>query len=673
MRPDLAVERSVDADAGVVLKDPWTLRYYRLSAEDFAVLELLDGKRSLEAVKRALETRFAPRKFRLEEISQFATSLHQAGLLEGGSWGQGTSLLNRRRKMNRAAWVQRLTNPLAMRFRGIDPGFLFTRLLVWLRPLFSPAACALMGLSILAAASLVLVKYDEFSRRLPSFHQFFTPSNLLVLTATLGAIKVFHEFGHGLACRKFGGEVHELGIMLLVFAPCLYCDVTDAWRMPARRRIIISAAGIFVELFIASLATFVWWNTQPGLVNQICLGIMFLSSVSTILINGNPLMRYDGYYILSDFLKVPNLAQRSNAVVRDLITRFCLGVVEEPDPLLPTRRRGWYAAYSIASVVYRMVLTFSIVVFMVELLRPYRLEAIARVMALCAVGSLIGVPLFQAVRYLFAPGRLERLNKHRTLISCSAAAATVLAIALVPVPHRVWGTLELEPFDAERVYVDTTGMLTEVYVKPGDKVAANDRIARLVNDELDLRIADLTSRAATQRVELDSVHRERFHSPHAALRIPELEKSLRALDEQIAQRRRERERLTLVAPKEGTVMPALIVPPPPEGPAGELPSWSGFPTDPRNRCCTLEEGTLFCRIAGSEAWSAVIAVDQSDVELLEIGQAVDVRLDGLPAVTLGGRIDEISRNEMSAAPRRLSSKAGGEVATKPIPPASSVR
>ena len=147
--------------------------------------------------------------------------------------------------------------------------------------------------------TLVLVQFGEFQRKLPEFHQFFGPSNWFYLAIAMGFTKVLHEFGHGLSCKHFGGECHELGVMLLVLTPCLYCNVSDSWMLPNKwHRAFIGAAGMYVEICIASIATFLWWFSAPGLLNNICLSTMFVCSVSTVVFNGNPLLRYDGYYIL---------------------------------------------------------------------------------------------------------------------------------------------------------------------------------------------------------------------------------------------------------------------------------------------------------------------------------------------------------------------------------------
>jgi len=679
-RPDLAISRETFGGREyVVVKDPLALRYFRLQEEEFALLEMLDGRRTLNEMRTVLEAKFAPRKFRVEDIAQFVGSMHQAGMIVSDGRGQGERLLARRRKSQRRAWLQKLVSPLSIKVRGIDPTPLFDVLYPCFRWCFTPLALLAFAVLIAAAGGLVAVHFDEFQRRLPTFHEFFTPGNMLALFGLIGAIKVVHEFGHGLTCRHYGGECHELGLMFLVFAPCLYCNVSDSWRLPKRQRIAVSAAGMIVELAIAAAAVFGWWYSAPGVFNQLCLGAMFVSGVNTVLINGNPLLRYDGYFILADLVETPNLAEKSSTVVRELVVRHGLGIDDEPSGLVPQHGRAWFALYAAASLAYRVVLTFSIFLFLMEWLRPMRLELAARTFGLMALAGLTAVPLWRGVKF-FASGQVrERIRPAAAGSSLAVCAALAGLFLFLPLPQRVWGTLEIEPRDVQRLYVEVPGRLIDVAKAPGSRVEPGDVVARLENIDLELTIAELAGRAEAHWAQLESMRRSRFHDPTSALRIPELQKSLTAIEELLAERRAESARLTLTAARAGVVLP------PPEAAQQsdetELPTWSGLPTDKVNRAATLADGTLLCQIGDEHEWQALVAVDQTDVGLLKVGQEVEIRFDELPDFTVAAVVDEISRRELREAPRQLSNKAGGELATstdargveRPISPTYQVR
>jgi putative peptide zinc metalloprotease protein len=665
MRPDLVVSRETfGGRTFVVLKDPLALRYFRVREEEFALLELLDGRRNLDEIQVVLEARFAPQKFRPEATSDFIAQMHRSGLVMSELRGQAGPLLKRRRQAVRRAWLQKLTSPMSIKLRGIDPTSFFDVLYPRVRWCLTGRAVTAAGLLVVAALTLFAVYHQQVLARLPSWQEFFTPTNTLLMLGLLGAIKVLHEFGHGLTCKHFGGEVHELGVMFLVFAPCLYCNVSDAWRLTKRARIAIGAAGILVELVLAALAMFGWWFSGPGLFHQLCLGTMFVSGVSTVLVNGNPLMRYDGYFILADLCETPNLGEKSSAVVRRFFLQTCLGLDVEPDPLFPETRRGWLALYGIASTVYRFMLTFSIVLFLMAYLRPYRLEVVARVFALVSAVTLLGVPLWRGVRFVASRSRREQMRRPHVVGTTIIAAAAWALFLFLPLPERVWGTLEVEPRDVERIYVDVPGVLPVDAMRPGTVVAPGSALAKLENLDLDLELARLVGRTTELRSQIDSLRRERYLNQSAALRIPELEQSLAAFEELLVEKHAERRRLTLRTARGGVVLPPPETPIARQTSPGELPTWSRLPTDPCNRGATFEAGTCFCLVGDPQKWQALIVLDQIDLPLVAVGQDVEIRFDELPDVVCAGRVAEISRRELSESPRHLSNKVGGELATQ---------
>src|SRR5690606_32747297 len=200
---------------------------------------------------------------------------------------------------------------------------------------------------------------------------------------------------------------HEMGVMILVLPPCLYCNVSDSWMLPNKwHRVAIGAAGIYVEIFIASLCTFIWWFSEPGMLNHLALSTMFVCSVSTILFNGNPLLRYDGYYILSDIIEIPNLRQKASDILARKMGHWCLGIEPPDDPFLPQRNQGFFALYSVAAAVYRWIVTFSILWFLYKIWEPYRLEVIGQMIGLAALYTLAVQPLWKVGKFFYVPGRV---------------------------------------------------------------------------------------------------------------------------------------------------------------------------------------------------------------------------------------------------------------------------
>jgi putative peptide zinc metalloprotease protein len=646
-----------------VVKDPLSMRFVRLREAEFALFEALDGRTSLDDLTALFETRFAPERIKPVEVSRFVGMLHQSGLLVSERPGQGRVLEKRGRERRRKEWRGRWLNPLAVRFRGIDPSRLFDVLLPVVRPLYTRVGFFAWLLFVSSALLLVALRWDTVRSRLPTFHEFLTPTNLLLLACVTGGIKVLHEFGHGLTCRHFGGECRELGVMFLVFTPCLYCEVTDSWRFKNKwHRVAVDAAGIYVELLLAAIAAYVWWFSEPGLLPQICLGVMAVASVGTVVFNGNPLMRYDGYYILSDALEAPNLAERSAAVLRYFFSRTCLGIEDDPPPQVPAQRRGWFAAYAVTSGIYRWLVTFSIILFLVEAARPYRLEFLARLLGLLGVGALVFTPLVRLKQLFAVPGAARRMKTSHVAVSTAVAAAVLGGLLFVPLPHRVFGPLELQTFHPESIYVEVPGRVVEAGHRYGETVSPGTVLARLENHDIELAVEELTARRDRQRTELASLRREQFDNPSAALSIARTAKLLESLEEQLQEKLRDLARLTVTAERGGVLFPPAETPPTVDD--ENLSEWVGRPLDPANRGCTVRIGSLLGEIGDPHRWQAAVVLDQEDVEFVKLGDDVEVLLDALPEQVLRGRVDEIALGELRETPRRLSNKAGGELATK---------
>ncbi|MEQ8791747.1 MAG: HlyD family efflux transporter periplasmic adaptor subunit [Pirellulaceae bacterium] len=633
------------------VKDPVALRYYQLRDEEYYILRQLDGRTSLEEIQQRFEKQFAPLRLDVRQLQRFLGTLHRQGLIVSLAPEQGEQLIERRGRERRRQYAQAAASILAIRFRGIDP----EPFLVWLYPkvgwFFSRGAAVCVLLLALAAMTLAAVQFETLQSRLPDFHAFFNAQNALWLMVALGLAKVLHELGHALACKRFGGECHELGVMLLVFTPCLYCNVTDSWMMPNKwHRAAIAAAGMYVEVALASVCTFLWWFSEPGLFNSMCLNVMFVSSVSTLLFNGNPLLRYDGYYILSDLLETPNLQQRSSSVVKSALSQWLLDVDPPVDRLMPENRRGVLAAYAVASTIYRFVVIFGILWFVREVLKPYRLEIVAELVALVVVVGLFVGPVMGAIAFLRHPGRRREVNWLRFGLLSIAAAALMAVVLLVPLPQRVYAPVVVEPHDAERLYVSAPGRLVEA-ARIGDSVAEGDVVAELKNLELTQEIVALEGDVRRQEKHLDNLRHLQVGNQEAGAQIPAAREALADLRQQLASRLEDRQKLTIVSPRAGVLMPPRKRRD--EAPVEELPEWNGVPLDQENQGAWLETGTLLCLVGVPANLEGQLVIDQADVDLVEVGQTVRLQLDEAPGEIVTGVIEEISQLDLDVAPPEL--------------------
>lgn len=626
-RPDLSARRQYYQGRSYwVVKDPVGLNYFRFQDEEYAILNMLDGETSLDEIKERFEAEFPPQKITLEELQHFLGMLHRSGLIISAVPGQGHELHNRRKERKKKELVGALTNILCIRFKGFDP----ERVLNWLQPklawFFSTPAQICCIILALAALSLVLVEFDVFRSKLPQFSQFFSPTNAMWLMVVLGATKVLHEFGHGLTCKHFGGECHEMGVMILVLTPCLYCNVSDSWMLPSKwKRAAIGAAGMYVEVVLASICTFVWWFTEPGLLNNLALNVMFISSVSTVLFNANPLLRYDGYYILADLAEIPNLRQKATSILQRKSAETFLGLEQPEDPFLPQKNQIFFALYSIAAFFYRWLVVFSILWFLYHVFKPYGLQVLGQVAVAVSLYGMFIHPLYRLVKYFKVPGRLDKVKKPRMFATLAGIAAVVAAVLFVPLPHRVMANLEIEPRNEASVYVSVPGELRQIAVRPGQRVRAGDKLASLRNDDLDQRIIGLEGERNLVAIRLDHLRLAQFDDPKASSSVPTLEEELRfkkaALDKEIVRRRL----LSLTAPRDGVVIPPPAKPKKGD-PEMELPTWGDTPLESRNVGAFLEDGTLFCQVADPSELEAVLVIDQGQLEyVLQDQQEAEAR------------------------------------------------
>lgn len=663
-RPDLSAKKQHYLGKSYwVVKEPVGLNYYRFQEEEYAILQKLDGTISLDELKDWFEAEFPPQKITLEELQQFIGMLHRSGLVIASVPGQGTQLRKRRDERRRKEIMGAASNVLCIRFKGIDP----ERILNWLYPkvwwLFTATVLVLSMAFGLSALLLVTVNFDTFYAKLPSFYQFFNPYNALWLAVVLGLTKVVHEFGHGLMCKHYGGECHEMGVMILVLTPCLYCNVSDSWMLPNKwHRAAIGAAGMYVEVIIAAAATYIWWFTHPGLLNMLCLNIIFVSSVSTIMFNANPLLRYDGYYILADVVEIPNLRQKASSILNRKMALWFLGIEPPEDPFLPQRNQIFFAIYSVASVLYRWFVVISILWFMSKVFEPYGLAVIGYGIIAMSLFGMVVMPLVKLYKYFAMPGRMQKVKKLRMYTTLAVVVLIVGAVVYIPLPHNVMSTLEIRARDADRVYVDVPGGLKEILVKPGQLVEKGQVLARLQSIDVAMEIARLEGEQNQYKVQLKNLRRGRLQNTGEGLEISQIEESLQAVEDQLQQKKLDQERLSLLAPIAGTVLPPPWREKKP-GPEGQLSSWSGTPLQERNLGAPLDEGDVFCLVGNPNKMEAILYIDQGDIDFVKKGQDVEIKLDELPFEIYEGTIQEIAPSESKFVPKQITTKSGGELAT----------
>ena len=470
-RADLqAVQTRHKHESAVVVKDPIAMNYHRLRPDEYFVLQSLDGQTSLEQIQQGYHRRFAPQKVTPVELNQLLFRFHQSGLTISDAAMQGDRLTDRRRKDRRQRWMQQISGILFIRFPGVDPEPLLRRLYPIARPWLSRFGMTLAIAICLIAAMVFTTHWERFAAEFPKMNDWLRLEAVFILAAVIGCTKVLHEIGHALTCKHFGGECHQIGPMLLVFTPALYCDTSDSWMLPSRwQRAAVGLAGIATEVLLAAIATFVWVTTAPGLVHYIAMNVMLVCSVSTLLFNANPLLRYDGYYVLSDLCDVPNLAEKSRKLLAGHANQLMFGFDELPPELMTASARFWMLTYALLATAYRWSLTLLILWFVSLVLRPYGLESLGRLLCLFAAGGLL-LSLFRSpAQFLRNPARRRQIRMKPALVSMFVIVGLV-TLGFYPLPSGVSTSARIVPRNESPIYITTPGLLRTVNKLPGETV-----------------------------------------------------------------------------------------------------------------------------------------------------------------------------------------------------------
>jgi putative peptide zinc metalloprotease protein len=354
-------------------------------------------------------------------------------------------------------------------------------------------------------------------------------------------IKTIHEFGHAIACRRYGGEVHTMGIMFLLFTPIPYMDATSSWAFRSRwHRALVGGAGMIVEVFVAAIATFVWANTGQGVINSVAYNMIFIASVSTLLFNANPLLRFDGYYILSDLLDIPNLHQRGTAFIRHLWEKHIFGIKDTQNPARSRKEAAWLGVFSVSSNIYRVFVFAAILVFVAD-----RFLILGVLMALACVISWVIIPIGKLVVYLASSPKLERTRPRALMIVGAIAAALIVLLDVIPFPHRFRAPGVVQAVQHSVIVPDTGGIITAVLTPNGSLVESGQPLIELTDRELDLQIQSAEAELAQSlALELRALEKQTADLKPIATRVKAVEDLLASLHER-------REALVVRAPHAG--------------------------------------------------------------------------------------------------------------------------
>ena len=465
-----------------VLQDHASNRFHRFSPEAYFLIKLMNGENTIQTLFDTSAEKLGDDAPTQTEIIQILGQLYSADMMQCDISPDTTELFKRYEKQEKQKLKQTLKTPLAIRIPFIDPDRFLEKYTPYIKPFFSLLGFIMWLAIVIAASILAGLNWVELTENVSD--RVLAPQNMVLLWLIFPLIKALHELGHGFATKVWGGEVHEMGLMLLVFMPVPYVDASSASAFrEQKKRIIVGAAGMLVEVFLASIAMFVWVAVEPGMIKSIAFNIMLIAGISTVLFNGNPLLRFDGYYIFSDMVEIQNLASRSNKYIMYLLQKHLYGVKDIITPASSDGERRWFLFFSIASFFYRMIIYFSIIFFIAG-----KFFFIGILLAFWAITTMFITPLYKGLVYLFQSNELNQKRSRALAYTSSIVAVLFLFLFVIPMPwHTVSEGVIWAP-EKSTVRMGASAFIDKVLVKHGEKVTKGQSLIICKDDMLSLQI-----------------------------------------------------------------------------------------------------------------------------------------------------------------------------------------
>jgi putative peptide zinc metalloprotease protein len=483
-----------------VVQDHATGRVHRLSPAGYMIVAAMDGVRTVDQLWHEVGANLTEEAPSQNDVIQLLAELSASDLLQTEVMPDSSALVERAARARRSGWLGNVLYPLALRIPFWHPDGFFERTRPFAKWLFGSPGAVLWLLVVLPALLLAAQHWQELGAN--ASDRVLAADNIVPLALVYLLLKAMHEFGHGFAVKAFGGAVHEFGVMILVFAPLPYVDASAASGFRSKwQRALVGAAGMIVEVFFAALALYVWLAVEPGVVRALAFDAMVVAGVSTVVFNGNPLLRYDGYYILADLLEIPNLAQRATRYWGYLVDRYVFRTDGLKDFVATDGERIWLLFYAPTAFLYRQAVMLTIAVFIAS-----QYLAVGVAIAVWSLLTGVALPIGKALWLVLASPRLHRNRSRAVTATFGSILAAAIVLFLIPAPF--YTTTEGVIWLPENAVVraGTDGFLRALLVEPGKIVAAGEALVEseepAFKAELEIlraRVAELETRLATER------------------------------------------------------------------------------------------------------------------------------------------------------------------------------
>ncbi|MCK4502613.1 MAG: efflux RND transporter periplasmic adaptor subunit [Desulfuromonadales bacterium] len=476
-----------------IIQDRFTGKHHRFSPEAYQLIGLMDGRRTLGKIWETACAVLGDHMPTQDEVIGLLAQLFRSDLLQTCALPNFSDLQQRQSQGQRSRLLTPLKSPMSVRFPLLDPDRFLNATMPLVEPLLGWLAVVVWLVVVGVASFLAVMHWPDLSNDFSD--QLFGLENLVLLSLVYPLLKVVHEFGHAYMVKKWGGEVHEMGVMLLVFMPIPYVDASASLAFRSKyQRMLVGAAGILVEVFIAALALLVWLNIEPGAVRAAAFNVMLIAGVSTVLFNGNPLLRFDAYYVLADFLEIPNLGQRSGRYLSYLCQRYLLGVRQAVSPSTITSEAGWLAAYAVASFIYRIFISVRIILFVAG-----KFFFIGLLLSLWAGFGMLVLPVWRVMKYLLKDGYMQRKRLRIAIAVILPLGLLLVGLISIPVPfYTLCEGVTWAP-EESKVHAAVDGFVAEVLSPSGATVTKGTALLRCEDPQLATQVRLIEARQAEYR------------------------------------------------------------------------------------------------------------------------------------------------------------------------------
>lgn len=470
------------AKRSYVLQNHATGQFKRLTPQAYLLVGLMDGHRTIESIWQLASERLKEELPTHEEVVQLVGDLYRGNIIKMDHLGDAAESLRFGEEQKRKKFLGKLRSPLSVQIPLLDPNdflnrnqnsvaFFFTRsfAVIWL--------CMVCLLAVFA--------WRHWSGLTDNISdQILAADNIFLMWLIYPVIKILHELGHAFAVKRYGGQVHEVGIMLLVFFPMPYVDASASTSFANKyQRMLVDSAGMLVELFIAAIAMIVWLSAEDGLVKSFAYNILFIAGVSTLLFNGNPLLRFDGYYLLADWLEMPNLSQNANKYWGYLSKRYLFGLRKLQSPAESSTEAFIFALYGAASFMYRIFISITIALFVAS---KYFIVGI--VLAIWSVVMVWFWPLIKTLWNTIKDPQIATSGRHPFIILPLVTIALYLLLFSIELPKTtsIQGVV-LAKKDS-RLVVKENCFFTKWLTESGSQIKTNEAIFTCTNQQLETEL-----------------------------------------------------------------------------------------------------------------------------------------------------------------------------------------